>query len=92
MYGLLTDHAGRPIAVETYAGNTADPTTVPEQVRKLRQRFGLTHVVLVGDRGLLTQTQIDTLKRYPGLGWIAALRAPAIRTFSGRGPYRAVAL
>lgn len=79
VYGLLTDHAGRPIAVETYAGNTADPTTVPDQVRKLRYRFGLTHVVLVGDRGMLTQAQIDTLKRYPGLGWIAALRAPAIR-------------
>jgi transposase len=79
VYGLLTDHAGRPVAVETYAGNTADPTTVPDQVRQRRQRFGLTHVVLVGDRGMLTQTQIDTLKRYPGLGWIAALRAPAIR-------------
>jgi hypothetical protein len=78
-YGLLTDHAGRPIAVETYAGHPADPTTVPDQVRKLRQRFGLTHVVLVGDRGMLTQTQIDTRNRYPGLGWIAAWRAPAIR-------------
>ncbi len=71
--------------MSVYPGNTGDPTTVPEQVEKLRRRFGLEHVVLVGDRGMLTQTQIDTLKEHPGLGWISALRAPAIRKLAGEG-------
>ena len=79
VYGLLADAEGRPIAVEVYAGNTADPTTVPDQVHKLRQRFGLERVVLVGDRGMLTQTQIDALKAHPELGWISALRSTSIR-------------
>ena len=79
VYGVLTDRDGRPIAMQVYAGNTADPTTVPDQVNKLRDSFALAHVVLVGDRGMLTQTQIDKLKQYPGLGWISALRSHAIR-------------
>lgn len=85
VYGLLTDQEGRPVAVEVYPGNTGDPSTVPHQVEKLRTRFGLDHVVLVGDRGMLTQTQIDTLKEYPGLGWISALRSRAIRTLVNGG-------
>ena len=85
VYGLLTDQEGRPVAVEVYPGNTGDPSTVPDQVEKLRKRFGLDHVVLVGDRGMLTQTQIDTLKEYPGLGWISALRSRAIRTLVNGG-------
>jgi len=79
VYGVLTDEVGRPVAVEVYPGNTSDPTTVSDQVEKLRQRFGLGRVVLVGDRGMLTQTQIHKLKEYPGLGWISALRSSAIR-------------
>ena len=79
VYGLLADDAGRPVAMDVYPGNTGDPTTVPDQVNKLRKRFGLSHIVLVGDRGMLTQTQIDTLREYPGLGWISALRTEAIR-------------
>ena len=79
VYGIITDQQGRPIALEVYPGNTSDPTTVPKQVEKLRKRFDLQQVVLVGDRGSLTQTQIDTLKQYPGLGWISALRFEAIR-------------
>lgn len=79
VYGLLADGAGRPVAVDVYPGNTGDPTTVPDQVDKLRKRFGLTRVVLVGDRGMLTHTQIDTLRQHPGLGWISALRTEAIR-------------
>ena len=82
VYGLLTDGAGRPVAVEVYPGNTGDPATVPDQVEKLRARFRLQRVVLVGDRGMLTQTQIDTLRAYPGVGWISALRFPAIRTLA----------
>ena len=79
VYGLLTDGDGRPIAVEVYPGDTGDPTTVSDQVKKLRGQFGLSRVVLVGDRGMLTQTQIDNLKKHPGLGWISALRSRSIR-------------
>ncbi|MCP5119575.1 MAG: IS1634 family transposase [bacterium] len=79
VYGVLTDADGRPLAVEVYEGNTGDPTTVPDQVEKLRSRYGLQRVVLVGDRGMLTATQIDKLKQYPGLGWVSALKGGAIR-------------
>jgi transposase len=79
VYGLMTDEQGRPVAVEAYPGDTGDPSTVPEQAEKLRGRFGLERLVLVGDRGMLTQTQIEKLKEYPGLGWISALRSHAIR-------------
>jgi len=79
VYGLLTDAEGRPVAVQAYPGNTGDPTTVPDQVEKLRERFALSRVVLTGDRGMLTQTQIEHLKEHPGLGWISCLRSAAIR-------------
>ena len=79
VYGALTDAHGRPIALEVYPGNTGDPTTVPDQVHKLRSRFHLDHVVLVGDRGMLTHVQIERLKQYPGLGWISALRSADIQ-------------
>jgi transposase len=85
VYGLLTDADGRPIAVQVYPGNTGDPKTVPDQVEALTKRFGLSRVVLVGDRGMLTQTQIDVLKKYPGLGWISALRSGAIRRLLADG-------
>lgn len=78
VYGVLTDADGRPVAVDVYPGNTGDPSTIPDQVDKLRKRFSLERVVLVGDRGMLTQTKIDVLKRHPGLGWISALRSRAI--------------
>ena len=71
--------------VDVYPGNTADPTTLPDQVAKLRHRFGLSRVVLVGDRGLLTQTQIDQLRQHPGLGWISALRSGSIRELVAGG-------
>src|SRR3982750_2287004 len=85
VYGLLTDADGRPVAVQVYPGNTGDPKTVPDQVETLTKRFGLSHVVLVGDRGMLTQTQIDVLKKHPGLGWISALRSGAIRRLLAEG-------
>ena len=85
VYGVLTDAAGRPVAIEVYPGNTGDPTTVPEQVEKLRGRFGLSRVVLVGARGMLTETQLDTLRQFPGVGWISALRGPAIRALVEQG-------
>jgi transposase len=79
VYGVLTDAQGCPLAVEVYPGNTGDPTTVPDQVNTLKQRFELDRVILVGDRGMLTQTQIDELKRHPGVGWISALRSEKVR-------------
>ncbi len=85
VYGLLTDPAGRPVAITVYPGNTADSTTVPDQIVKIRDRFTLTRVILVGDRGMLTQTQIETLQQYPGLGWISALRSEAIAELLHKG-------
>jgi transposase len=85
VYGALTDADGRPVAVEVYPGNTGDPKTVPDRVEVLTKRFGLSRVVLVGDRGMLTQTQIDVLKKHPGLGWISALRSGAIRRLLADG-------
>ena len=85
VYGVMTDGEGRPIAVEVYAGNTGDPTTVGDQVEKLRERFGLARVVLVGDRGMLTQPQLDKLQKHPGLGWITALTSGAIRELVQKG-------
>src|SRR4051794_4208723 len=85
VYGVLTDADGRPVAVRVYPGNTGDPRTVPDQVETLTKRFGLSRVVLVGDRGMLTQTQIDVLKKHPGLGWISALRSGSIRRLLADG-------
>ena len=85
VYGVLTDAEGRPVAVQVYPGNTGDPKTVPDQVDKLRRRFGLQRVVLVGDRGMLTQVQIDQFKEHPGLGWISALRYESIRRLVSSG-------
>jgi transposase len=79
VYGVLADAEGRPVAVDVYAGNTGDPRTVRDQVVHLQTDFELTRVVLVGDRGMLTEAQLRTLRAHPGLGWISALRSPAIR-------------
>ena len=83
-YGLVTDAAGRPVAVEVVPGDTADPATVPAVIEKLRDRFELAEVVLVGDRGMLTAARIEGL-RAEGLGWISSLRAPAIRALAEGG-------
>ena len=85
VYGVMTNGEGCPVAVEVYAGNTGDPTTVADQIEKLRERFGLLQVVLVGDRGMLTQPQINKLKEHPGLGWITALTSVAIRELVTQG-------
>jgi transposase len=84
--GLLTNAAGCPVAVEVFPGNTGDPKTVTAQVTKLRQRFGLERLVLVGDRGMLTSARIrEDLKPVPGIEWITALRAPAIKKLASDG-------
>ena len=79
VWGILADVRGRPIAVQVYPGNTGDPTTVADQVQKLRGQFGLERVVLVGDRGMLTQARIQAIKKHPQLGWISALRSESIQ-------------
>jgi len=79
VYGMMTDAQGRPVSVQVYPGNTGDSTTVPDQVAKLRTDFGLERIVLVGDRGMLTHSQIDTIRQLPGVGWLSALRSAEIR-------------
>jgi transposase len=84
--GLLCNREGRPVAVEVFDGNTGDPTTLGPQVKKLRERFGLSRVVLVGDRGMITDARIRMdLDPVEGLSWITALRAPAIRRLLAQG-------
>jgi transposase len=85
VYGVMTNGEGCPVAVEVYPGNTGDPTTVADQVEKLQEQFGLSRVVMVGDRGMLTQPQIDKLKQHPGFGWITALTSTAIRELVAQG-------
>jgi Transposase DDE domain len=79
VYGLLTSPEGIPVAIEVFAGNTGDPATVASQVTKVKDRFGITKVVLVGDRGMLTAARLREDVRPEGLDWITALRAPQVK-------------
>jgi transposase len=86
VFGLLTNHEGCPVAVEVFEGNTGDPKTVAAQIRKLRQRFRLQEVVMVGDRGMLTSARIrEDLETEEGVRWITALRAPQIQQLAAHG-------
>ena len=85
VYGLLCAPDGCPVAIEVFEGNTADPTTLADQIAKLKRRFAIDHVVLVGDRGMITQARIDEDLRPAGLDWITALRAPALKGLVGGG-------
>ncbi len=79
-YGLLTDPAGRPVAVRVFPGNTGDPAAFTEIVTVVRDKFSLAEMVMVGDRGMITSARVEALKELDGTyGWITALRAPAIR-------------
>jgi Transposase DDE domain len=82
VFGLLCTREGCPIAVEVFAGNSADPGTLTPQIDKLRQRFGLRRVVLVGDRGMITQARITQELQPLGFDWITALRAPDIKALA----------
>jgi hypothetical protein len=84
-FGLISDREGCPVAVDVFAGNTADPNTVAAQVDKLKQRFGIAEVVLVGDRGMLTSARIEALKEVGGVGWISALRSAQIEALVRHG-------
>jgi Transposase DDE domain len=86
-YGLLTDPAGRPVAIKVFEGNTADPTAFIDAVKLVRDTFGLTELVLVGDRGMITNARIAAIRGDTGsnLGWLTALRAPAIKALAADG-------
>jgi len=86
VFGLLTNAQGCPVAVEVFTGNTADPKTVAAQINKLRQRFGLSDVVLVGDRGMITSARIrQDLPASHGIQWVSALRANQIQKLAKDG-------
>ncbi len=83
--GLLTDAEGRPVAIEVFPGNTADPKTVDIQLQKIKDRFPLGRVVLVGDRGMLTSARIEVLRERGGIDWLSALRSKEIQALAGQG-------
>src|SRR5271169_1248834 len=92
-YGLLTDPAGRPVAVRVFAGNTGDPSAFTQIVQVIKDKLNIEQLVLVGDRGMITGARIDKLNqredgtpRPDAYGWITALRAPAIRKLMADGP------
>jgi len=85
VYGLLCAPDGCPVAIEVFDGNTGDPTTLAAQIEKLKQRFHLDHVVLVGDRGMITQARINQDLGPAGLDWITALRSSAIKELVNSG-------
>lgn len=87
VYGLLCTREGLPIAIEVFEGNTADPTTLKSQIDKLKSRFGIQRVVLVGDRGMITAARIRDDLKSSSLDWITCLRAPQIQALAqGDGP------
>jgi hypothetical protein len=86
-YGLLTDPAGRPVAVRVFPGNTADPTAFTTIVQAVKDTFKLKDMVMVGDRGMITSARVEALREMGGFGWVTALRAPAIAALAAdNGP------
>ena len=90
VFGLLTNLEGCPCAVEVFPGNTGDPKTLAPQIQKLRKRFALERIILVGDRGMITEARLrKDIKGVEGLEWISALRAPAIAKLLNAGAIQA---
>jgi Transposase DDE domain len=85
VFGLMCTAEGCPVAVEVFEGNVGDPSTLASQISKLKQRFGLDHVVLIGDRGMITEARINETVKPAGLNFITALRAPAIHSLAEAG-------
>ena len=86
VFGILSSAAGCPVAVKVFEGNTADPKTVAAQITKLREKFHLERIILVGDRGMLTEKRIEEdLRPHEGLEWVTALRAPQIQKLVQQG-------
>jgi DDE family transposase len=88
VYGVLTTTGGIPVTVEVFKGSAGDPATLASQVNKLKQRFGLAHVAVVGDRGMLTKARIRDDLRPAELDWITALRGPAIKALISQGAFQ----
>jgi len=89
VFGLICTGEGCPIAVEVFAGNTADPATVATQVTKLRERFGISTIVWAGDRGMLTSARIEQVLKPQGMDWVSSLRAPQIAQLAAEhGPFQ----
>ena len=84
-YGLLTDERGCPVAVSVHAGNTSDSTTFMPEVKRLREQFGIKRMVMVGDRGMISQKAIDEMSKEDDVAWITALRSSSIRTLVAQG-------
>jgi len=84
-YGLLTDARGCPVAVSVYEGNVADSLTLMPEVRRLRETFGIEHLVLVGDRGMISRQAIDEMRQTEAIGWITALKSASIRALVEQG-------
>jgi hypothetical protein len=88
IYGLLCDMAGRPVAVEVFTGELHDDKTLPSQITKLKDRFGLSRVIVVADRGMVTKANIELLSETDGVDWITALKAPTIKKLARSGVFQ----
>lgn len=88
VYGLVTDRAGRPVAVEVFDGATHDHQTVPAQLDKLTERFGLAELVLVADRGMVTRANLQAIRDREGIEWITALKAPQVKRLARTGAFQ----
>ncbi len=88
IYGLLCDMAGRPVAVEVFSGELHDDKTLPSQIEKLKGRFGLSQVVVVADRGMVTAANIELMRAQDGIDWITALKAPTIKKLARSGVFQ----
>jgi hypothetical protein len=88
IYGLLCDSEGRPVAVEVFTGELHDDATLPSQITKLKDRFGLSRVVVVADRGMVTKANIELLTKTDGVDWITALKAPTIKKLARSGVFQ----
>jgi len=89
VFGLICTAQGCPIAVEVFPGNTGDPATVAAQVSKLRERFGIEHIIWAGDRGMLTSARIEQVLKPQGMDWVSSLRAPQIAQLAAEhGPFQ----
>jgi Transposase DDE domain len=88
IYGLLCDNDGRPVAVEVFSGELHDDKTLPSQIAKLKDRFGLSRIVVVADRGMVTKANIELLAEADGVDWITALKAPTIKKLARTGVFQ----
>jgi len=88
VYGLLTDRAGKPVGVQVFDGATHDHQTLPAQLDKLKARFGLSELVLVADRGMVTRANLDAIRAAEGVEWITALKAPQVKRLARTGAFQ----